>query len=284
MWFMRSVGPLFGMVGALMASVLTAFGQAPPYETTKIADGVYQFRYRFHNGLFVVGNDAVLAVDPISVEAAKLYVSEIKKVTQKSVRYLVYSHNHYDHITGGAAFGQVEIIAHEKAREKLAILRNPNIPLPTTTFTDRKVINLGGKTVELIYPGRSHSDNLISVYLPQEKILFTVDFIGQRSVGFMDLPDSYFPDWIEALKRVNQLDFETLLFGHGPPAKKEIVQENIDYYTDLMAEVKKLVDQGLGLDDLKQKVSLPKYQSWARYKEWLPLNAERLYWHIRLGW
>jgi len=100
----------------------------------------------------------------------------------------------------------------------------------------------------------------------------------------MDLPDSYFPDWIETLKKVNQLDFETLLFGHGLPAKKEIIQENIDYYADLMAEVKKLVDQGLSLDEIKQKVSLPKYQSWTRYKEWLPLNAERFYWHFRLGW
>lgn len=281
---MRYVRLLLGTVVAFMGSVLAVFGQAPPYETTKITEGVYQFRYRFHNGLFVVGNDAVLAVDPISVEAAKIYVQEIKKITSKPIRYLVYSHNHYDHITGGAAFGQMEIIAHEKAREKLAILKNPNIPLPTATFTDRKVIDLGGKAIELIYPGRSHSDNLIVVYLPQDKILFTVDIVSHRSVGFMDLPDSYFPDWLGALNKVNQLDFETLLFGHGPPGKREIVRENIEYYTDLMAEVKKLVDQRLSLDEVKQKISLPKYSSWGGYKESLPLNAERLYWHFRLGW
>jgi len=122
---MRSAGLLFGMVIAFMASVLPAFGQAPPYETTKITDGVYQFRFRGHNGLFVVGNDAVLAVDAISVEAAKIFVTEIKKVTQKPIRYLVYSHNHFDHITGGAAFGKVEIIAHQKAKEKIELLKTP---------------------------------------------------------------------------------------------------------------------------------------------------------------
>ena len=100
----------------------------------------------------------------------------------------------------------------------------------------------------------------------------------------MNLPDSYFPDLVEAMKKVAELDFDTLLFGHGPPGKKGMVQENIDYYADLMAEVKKLVDQGLSLDEIKQKVSLPKYESWGRYKEWLPLNAERIYWHFRLGW
>jgi len=259
-------------------------GDAPLYETTKITEGVYQFRYRGHNGLFVVGDEAVLAVDLISVDAAKLFVQEIKKVTPKPIRYLVYSHHHYDHITGGAAFGKAEIIAHQRAKERLEVLKNPNIPLPTTTFTDRKIIDLGSKTVELIYPGPSHSDNLISVYLPRDKILFTVDFIGNRRVGFMDLPDSYFPETIDAMKKVGELDFETLLFGHGPPGKKEMVRENIEYYTDLMAEVKRLSDQRLSLDEIKQKISLPKYESWGNYKEWLPLNAERIYWHLRIGW
>jgi glyoxylase-like metal-dependent hydrolase (beta-lactamase superfamily II) len=217
------------------------------------------------------------------VDAAKLFVQEIKKVTPKPIRYLVYSHHHYDHTTGGAAFGKTEIIAHQRAKERLELLKNSNIPLPTATFTDRKAIDLGGKTVELIYPGKSHSDNLIVVYLPQDKIVFTVDFISRRSVGFMDLPDSYFPEMVEAQKKVAELDFEILLFGHGPPGKKEMVRENIEYYTDLMAEVKKLMDQGLGLDEIKQKISLPKYESWGRYKEWLPLNAERIYWHFRIG-
>lgn len=122
------------------------------------------------------------------------------------------------------------------------------------------------------------------VYLPGDKILFTVDFFADRQVGFMTLPDSYFPDAIETMKKVAKLDFETLLFGHGPPAKKEVAQENIEYFTDLMAEVKKLVDERLSLDEVKQKISLPKYESWGQYKEWLPLNAERLYWHFLLGW
>jgi glyoxylase-like metal-dependent hydrolase (beta-lactamase superfamily II) len=282
-FMMNRIGFLFACFIFLCAGSSLA-GQAARYETTKITDGVYLFRFLFNNGLFVVGNDAVLAMDPISVEAAKVYVEEIKKVTPKPVRYLVYSHHHFDHISGGAAFGKVEIIAHEKAKERLEVLKNPNIPLPTSTFSDRKVIDLGGKTVELIYAGKSHSDNMIVAYLRRERILFTVDFISNRSVGFMNLPDSYFPDTIEALKKVSEIDFDTLLFGHGPPAKKEVVRESMEYYTDLLSEVRKLVSQGLSLDDIKQKVSLPKYESWTRYKEWLPLNAERLYWHVRLGW
>jgi glyoxylase-like metal-dependent hydrolase (beta-lactamase superfamily II) len=259
-------------------------GEAPLYETTKIADGVYQFRYRGHNGLFVIGQNGVLAVDPISVDAAKVYVEEIKKVTPKPVRWLVYSHHHFDHISGGAAFGKVEIIAHERAKERLQVLKNTNIPLPTSTFKNRKTVDLGGKRVDLIYPGKSHSNNLIIVYLPKERIAFTVDFVSNRQVGFMTLPDSYLPELIEAQRKLAQLDFETLLFGHGPPAKKEVVEENIAFFTDLMTEVKNLVAQGLSLDEIKQKVSLPKYESWGRYKEWLPLNAERVYWHARLGW
>jgi glyoxylase-like metal-dependent hydrolase (beta-lactamase superfamily II) len=50
--------------------------------------------------------------------------------------------------------------------------------VPDITFSDRMTIELGGKTVELIYAGRSHSDNLIVVRFPEQRAVFTVDFIS----------------------------------------------------------------------------------------------------------
>ncbi len=74
------------------------------YETTRIADGVYQFRWQAHNGFFVATPAGVLAVDPISMEAAAQYAEEIRKVAPDApLRAIVYSHEDADHATGAPA-------------------------------------------------------------------------------------------------------------------------------------------------------------------------------------
>src|SRR5262249_42741967 len=78
-----------------------------PAAPTKIADNVYVFRYGFHQAMFVVTPAGVVATDPIAYlrpEAAVAYLAEIRKVSDAPIRYLVYSHHHYDHIAGGKPF------------------------------------------------------------------------------------------------------------------------------------------------------------------------------------
>ena len=92
------------------------------YETTEIADGVYQFRWIGHNGMFVTTDAGVVAFDPIGVEAARRFAAEISRIAPGSpLTRIVYSHSDADHATGAAALmeamGQtgVPIIAHEAA-------------------------------------------------------------------------------------------------------------------------------------------------------------------------
>jgi glyoxylase-like metal-dependent hydrolase (beta-lactamase superfamily II) len=77
--------------------------------------------------------------------------------------------------------------------------------VPDITFSNEMVIELGGKTVELIYSGRSHSENLIVMRFPEERAVFTVDFISVKRLPYQDLADSYFLDWIEAIEQVEAL-------------------------------------------------------------------------------
>ena len=111
----------------------SAARRAPPFATTKVegTDNVYIFRYGNHQSMFVVTPEGVIATDPISYgrpQAAVTYVDEIKKITPQSIRYLVYSHHHYDHIAGGKPFKDAvaTIIAHRRAKE-----RNPAKPMAT---------------------------------------------------------------------------------------------------------------------------------------------------------
>src|SRR5262245_18486081 len=81
----------------------------PPFATTKVegTDNVYIFRYGNSQAMFVVTSAGVIATDPIGYgrpQAVTTYSDEIKKVTIQPVRYVIYSHNHFDHIAGGKPF------------------------------------------------------------------------------------------------------------------------------------------------------------------------------------
>src|SRR5207249_607700 len=197
---------------------------APPplFATTKIADNVYVFRYGGYQSMFVVTPEGVIATDPIAYlrpQAAQTYIDEIRKITRAPIKYLVYSHHHYDHIAGGKPFKDAgaSVIAHKNARAKLEALKYPDVVLPDMVVDQHSTIELGGTRVDLIYVGRNHSDNSLVMLLPKEKILFAVDFIPVQAVMFRDMPDGFLPDWFDSLDRVLALDFTTLIPGHPGP-------------------------------------------------------------------
>ena len=98
----------------------------PPFATTKVdgTDNVYVFRYGNHQSMFVVTSAGVIATDPIGYgrpQAVVTYVDEIKKVTSQPIKYLIYSHHHFDHIAGGKPFKDAgaTVVAHKRAWERL---------------------------------------------------------------------------------------------------------------------------------------------------------------------
>src|SRR5439155_25908238 len=104
----------------------------PPFATTKVdgTDNVYIFRNGNHQSMFVVTSDGVIATDPIAYgrpTGGQTYLNEIKKVTDKPVKYVIYSHHHFDHIAGGKAFKDAgaRFIAHKRAAGRLAPLADP---------------------------------------------------------------------------------------------------------------------------------------------------------------
>lgn len=168
-------------------------------------------------------------------------------------------------------------MSHAAARQQLLKEPDPEIPLPDLTFLDRMFIDLGGKRLELIYTGRNHSDNSLVVLLPQDRLLFAVDFIPVETVAYRTMRSDYPDEWIESLKRVERLDFDTLVPGHGKVGRKEHVKMFRGYLEDLTAAVREALNQGLSLEDTKQTVRLPKYEQWQRYADWFPENVEGVY-------
>ena len=108
---------------------------APPlFSTTKVdgTDNVYIFRYQGHQAMFIVTPEGVIATDPIGryrPQAVTTYLDEIRKITSAPVRYVIYSHHHYDHIAGGKPFKDAgaTFVAHKRAKERLAELNFPDV-------------------------------------------------------------------------------------------------------------------------------------------------------------
>ena len=293
-----------GVAAALVASILVAQAQqqapapaqppapaptpaaaAPPTATTKVADNVYIFRYVGHQAMFIVTPEGVIATDPISLRRpAKPYIDAIQAVTKAPIKYVIYSHSHFDHPAGGQPFKDLgaTFVAQRNAKERIQALKPADVVVPDQVVDDKRVITLGGTTLELLYVGKNHSDSMLVMRLPKEKIIFTVDWIPIQGVQFRGMADTYVPDIENGLQKVIAMDWETLIPGHpGPGGKqtgtKDNAREDLAYLQDLSAAVKQEVAQAKSYDEAVKDISLPKYAAWPNYKNFLPMNIERYY-------
>ena len=281
-----------------VALAVTAAAQSPPAPATTTikvdgTDNVYIFRYGGHQSMFVVTPAGVIATDPISYQRpAKPYIDAIKAVTDKPIKYVIYSHSHYDHAAGGKPFKDLgaTFIGHRKLKERWELLKKqnarlPDLVMPDQVVDDKKVVTLGGTSLELDYVGRNHSDNMLVMRLPKEKIIFVVDFAPLQTVQFRDIPDNASPiEFIDSLKKLAALDWDRMIPGHpnagGRLGTKQDVQDDIAFMQDLSTETKKLADAGKCLNDAAMKdLKLPKWEKLGGYESGLAANVGRwCYW------
>jgi glyoxylase-like metal-dependent hydrolase (beta-lactamase superfamily II) len=259
---------------------------APPaFATRKITDTTYIFRYQGHQSMFVVTPAGVIATDPIGLrrpQAVTAYIEEIRKITPAPVKYVIYSHHHYDHIAGGKPFKDLgaTFVAHRNATARLRVLKDPDVVLPDVSTGERHQITLGGVRVELTHVGKNHSDNSLVIGVPKDKLIFAVDFIPIETLPFRDMPDAYLPEWLASLDRVLGMNWEQLIPGHpnagGRLGTKADVQNLRTYFIDLMQAVRAAAGEGKCYDRAMAEVKLPKYESWGSYQQFLAGNVSRM--------
>ena len=301
--FLMKITFVLGLVFSISVSAGSYLVDKPPtdeamggetfgHSVKNISDGVYVFRWWVYRNLFIITDEGVIVTDPMNPKAASLLRKEIRKITDKPIKYVIYSHNHHDHISGGSIFKKegATFIAHKNVLKELTDHPSAVIPLPDITFDETYLLELGGRTLELNYFGPNHGESLIVMRLPKEKIVFIVDIVTPRRVAFRTMPDFWPDEWIRSLKEIEKMDFDYVIPGHGPetqPAidKALVVREQYIYLEDLMAAVKKEIDSGVhNPNELRKVVKLPKYKNWRYYDEWLPMNIERIWAYYHMGW
>ena len=242
---------IFAVIAFLTA--LSAFAQAParpPQQTTKVeaADGVYIFRNANHQSMFIVTPEGVIATDPIAYgkpSGGADYVAAIRQVTDKPIKYLIYSHHHFDHIAGGKAFKDAgaTIVAHKRAAERLATLKDPATPLVDEVVDDSgRVIRLGGKIVELSYVGLNHSDSTLVMRLPQDRLIFLVDLVPVGTFPGLGMIDFHPLEAMESLKKIAAMDWDRMIPGHpGQPGDRLGTKKDVEDHIALQQHASDVV-------------------------------------------
>ncbi|UJB19698.1 MULTISPECIES: MBL fold metallo-hydrolase [Lysobacter] len=289
---MRCNNPLVRLL-TLVAMVLSlgaispAAQAHPAYQTTQVAPGLYSFGAGMAFNAFMITDDGVIVMDSFDKEFAEASLQAIRQLTDKPIRYLVYSHNHYDHISGGEVFKAqgATVLSHEAAANWLKSHPSPDVVMPDKTWSgSRYELKLGHGAINLLYFGANHGEGMTVFQFPHEHAIYTVDLVVPKRVGFAYMPDFSPREWERTLAEMGKLDFDQVMYAHnaavGPRAS---VAEQLDYLRDLRAAILAELNKGTPFMKIPNTVKLPKYEKWDGYEEWLPMNAWRVLLEIAMG-
>ncbi|MGH3356782.1 MAG: MBL fold metallo-hydrolase, partial [Nocardioidaceae bacterium] len=173
------------------------------HDWTEIADRCWVRRYPEWNvnvGL-LAGTDGLLVVDTRASRAMGTALrDDVRRLAPGGdVRWVVNTHQHFDHTFGNVAFDDAAIHAHENAAAGLPAhaewvwaqldtepdqdvdraLRETPLRMPDSTFSSVRTIDLGDRQVELLHPGRGHTDGDTVVRVPDADVVFAGDLVEE---------------------------------------------------------------------------------------------------------
>jgi glyoxylase-like metal-dependent hydrolase (beta-lactamase superfamily II) len=244
------------------------FAQEPVRELNKVKGGVYQFVNNNHRSVVIISNNGVVVTDPINAAAATWLKAEVEKLTDQPITHLVYSHSHGDHASGGLAFGNVpNIFAQLNAPDAIDGVE------PTILFGKQLQFKLGNHVFELTYLGKGHGEDLAAMVIRPENVAFVVDAVAAKRLFYRDFPGTTIDGWTNQVRKVEKLDFEILVGGHGPVGTKQDVTNGRIYLEELRAAVLEGLKAGKTVDELAQEITMDKYKDWIAYDDWRELNV-----------
>lgn len=257
----------------IIAVLMLLFTQAAHAGWTRLADNVYSYvgekdpspAHSFAaNAGIIIGKDGVLVVDTlISAREGERFLADIRKVTNKPIRYVVNTHTHLDHAFGNCVFARLgaTIISHAADREEFLktgqeVLKNSasfglkpedmagtTIVPPTIAFSGRLWLDLGDETVELVHVAPSHTPGSIAVLLPAKKVLFAGDILFTDFHPY--LADGDLPGWVKTLDALQAMDIERIVPGHGPLSSKKDLEAMKAYLLLFDKRARELAAKGL---------------------------------------
>jgi cyclase len=289
---------------------------AVPGNVKLVAPGVWfregELKDKGHcNNIWIEMKDYVIVVDANFPSGAEVCLNDIKKTTQKPVKYVFDTHHHGDHAYGNPVWTKLgaTTLAHvgvaeemkryepmrwqdtARTRKDVAALNLATAEPPRQTFSEENfVLDDGSRKVEFHFLGWAHTRGDGFVYLPKEKILCTGDAVANGPYNYMG--DGNSTNWPLVIEKARRFDVTTVLPGHGPPAGKDVLSGQAQFFVELRKAVDNAIKAGKKLDDLviKQanKVTGTSIKLPASVKNWvdnqgLAADVEVVYKEITMG-
>lgn len=208
-------------VGAAGLWVAQSQQQRVPLAIEKVSANLWVISNNGGNVAVMPTPDGVVVVDDKFAADAPEIVAKVKTVSDKPIRYVLNTHQHGDHTGGNEAMltGGAEIIIHKQARANMVTGKMPGIP--RIAFTDEQQLVVGGHEVIAKYVGRGHTNGDAVILFPGERVLHTGDLFVATGPPFCDVANGgSMKDWEGTIQKALQLDFDTVIPGHGPVLKK----------------------------------------------------------------
>jgi glyoxylase-like metal-dependent hydrolase (beta-lactamase superfamily II) len=248
----------------------------------EVADRCFIARYRAWDTTIgaVIGSEGALVVDTRATNPHGGEIAEHVRLIAPDVpiRWVVNTHEHFDHVLGNVAFPEATIHAHEVAaasmtdaveriREAIKADPEPDPPavtaavlddvlaaelrLPDVTFASVSTIDLGDRYVELLHPGRGHTAGDLVLRVPAADVVYAGDLVEESAPPAFG-SDSYPLEWAATLDIVVGLltPSTVLVPGHGAAVGKEFVEQQRSDVSDVGVLVRSLYEQGVVLADV----------------------------------
>jgi glyoxylase-like metal-dependent hydrolase (beta-lactamase superfamily II) len=233
----------------------------------QISEHVYRWGSDNQFGAYILTDEGIIVVDGHYCGSPTMawLKGQLDDRHDVPVKYVVLSHDHPDHVCGSQVFNDTaSAISHQRLLPHILFEQRPSA-VPEITFDDEMDLHLGGVHVKLLYFGPTHSDNLIQVHIPEERVLVAIDSAKGRNL-FPDFRDMEVNNQIEVMKTLANLpDVDVVLPGHGPVTDQNAFIEHHDYLVALKMGVLQHMAAGRTLDEIKQLVSASQMESFGDY-------------------
>ena len=243
----------------------------------KVTDHVFvETKYLGANvGCVITEHGPVLIDTPMLPEEVDDLRNQLHQMSELDIAYIIYTHQHFDHVMG-SAFLNKRTIAYQGAisgikyletnlakeltllypdlyQEKKEIFNNLEIVLPQITFSSELRLHMGDRTLELTFTG-GHSSASIMIYVPEDRVLFTGDNVTTGQ--FPATANCRFRPWIEMLRRIEEMEIDTIVPGHGDICGKEATRNIRSYFEAMRDQVRSLLDIGATSEEVLQRIDL----------------------------
>jgi glyoxylase-like metal-dependent hydrolase (beta-lactamase superfamily II) len=204
--------------------------RVPPVkvESAQIADGVWYLTGGTHHSVLVEFKDYVVIIEaPLDENRSNALIGEVRRLAPgKPIKYVVNTHNHFDHLGGVRTFvteGATMIAPAPNVAYYRKVFGMPHTLMPDKLSLSMKqatiegvqtkrVLTDGTQTVELyVIPIKGHSDAMIIAYMPESKLLVEADAFVPSPLNALPSakPDPYFlPFTLDLYERLQKLQLD----------------------------------------------------------------------------